>query len=143
MCLLEDAARRGAPEACRSPDEIMKKMMIGLGLMATLFGGSGCSTVQCRITHSRPHLRESTYPAVRNDLNMCRYVWSERGSGVFMATIFCAGYGIDVPISCFADTVCLPYDLWVCRKKAREMEQKDKTKANQQVQPIVGKPGSG
>jgi uncharacterized protein YceK len=108
----------------------MKKMMIGLGLMATILGGSGCSTVQCRITHSRPHLRESIYPAVKNDVNMCGYVWSERGSGVFMATLFCAGYGIDVPISCVTDTICLPYDLWLSRKTRRQTEKKDNTEAN-------------
>ena len=111
--------------------------------MAALLGGSGCSTVQCRVTHSRPHLRENVYPALRNDVNMCGYVWSERGSGLFMATVFSAGYGIDVPVSCVTDTVCLPYDLWLCRRKTREMEQKDNTKANQPSQPIAGKPGSG
>jgi uncharacterized protein YceK len=93
--------------------------------MATFLGGSGCSTVQCRITHARPHLMESVYPAVRNDVNMCGYVWSERGSGMFMATLFCASYGIDVPISCVTDTICLPYDLWLNRKTRRQTEKKN------------------
>jgi uncharacterized protein YceK len=103
-------------------------MIIGLGLLATLVTGSGCSTVQCRVLHSRP-VAQSVYPAVNNDVNMCRYVWSERGSGLFMATLFCAGYGTDLPISCITDTVCLPYDLWSYRKTRQDTKQIDNTKA--------------
>ena len=36
--------------------------------MATLLAGGGCSTVQCRILQSGPHI-QGGYPAVRNDVN--------------------------------------------------------------------------
>lgn len=102
----------------------MKKMLTALGLAATILAGSGCATVQHRVAHVTP-AGQDIYPAVRLDVNMCRYVWSERHSDALMATVVFTGYAIDVPVSCITDTICLPYDLWRCRRTKQQKESEE------------------
>ena len=72
-------------------------------------------------------------------MNMCGYVWSERGSDTVLAIVFYAGYILDVPISCATDTICLPYDLWACHKT----EHGDKVQIDRGEQAVAGYPPQG
>lgn len=82
----------------------MKKIILGLCLIAIALGISGCGTLSARI-NQRDVYYPSTYPGVRQDIIDMRTPKSDTtGPGTRALAAF------DIPFSAFADTFLLPID---------------------------------